>query len=85
MWKLRRDLLSLFWNVSKQNKKDFNDLLLEDLTGEIIKERFAKAQHRNEIDWEPPDENQEDEVEDDKDGRYPEKTLAIVEAVAPSF
>lgn len=42
--------------TKEQPKKlDFNDLLLKDLTGASIRDRFEKAQRYTDIDWEPPE------------------------------
>ena len=41
--------------TDKPIKKDFNDLLQADPTGQSIRDRFDMAQVREEIEWEPPE------------------------------
>lgn len=58
-------------------KLDFNDLLMEDNSGGLIKERITAAVLFKELDWEPPAEDDNKENGDD-DGYYPSETLAAL-------
>jgi hypothetical protein len=55
------------------NKLDFNDLLKADPSGGTIRARFAKAKKFENLDWEPPETNQD--TQKNTSGQYPEDTL----------
>jgi phage/plasmid primase-like uncharacterized protein len=59
--------------AEKPEKLDFNDLLKQDPSGELIRARFAKKQRADEIGWRPPE--QEKEAAPETGGDYPPETL----------
>ncbi len=59
------------------NKVDFNDLLMEDPTGESIRKRFEKSDTLETIPWTPPETSQD--TLNSTSGQYPDSTLQALQ------
>jgi putative DNA primase/helicase len=49
---------------------DFNDLLMQDTSGELIRARFERKKRLDEIDWRPKEKEQADETAEPEDDRW---------------